>query len=111
VELVLSSSSGSVRGSVTDGEQRAASGVQVVVVPALEHRAEHDLYKTATSNKEGQFKIVGIAPGEYKLFALEGTEPDAYLDPDFIAALENYGETLKVEENSSNIENLKVLTY
>jgi hypothetical protein len=110
VELVLSSSSGSVRGSVTDGEQRAASGVQVVVVPALEHRAEHDLYKIATSNKEGQFKIVGIAPGEYKLFALEGTEPDAYLDPDFIAALENYGETLKVEENSSNIENLKVLT-
>jgi hypothetical protein len=110
-ELVLSSSSGTVRGSVVDGEQQAASGVEVVAVPAIEHRSEHDLYKTTTSNKEGRFKIVGLAPGDYKLFALEGAEPGEYLDPDFMARFEDYGESLNVEENSSNIVNLKVLTY
>jgi protocatechuate 3,4-dioxygenase beta subunit len=107
-ELVVSSSSGRVTGSVVDEEQHAASGVEVLLVPAHEHRQERDLYKTVLSNKEGQFDIVGVAPGEYKLFALPEVEPDAYLDPDFMAPLEDYGQVINVEENSSNMAFLKV---
>jgi protocatechuate 3,4-dioxygenase beta subunit len=108
-ELVVGSSSGRVIGSVVDEEQHAASGVEVVLVPALDHRQERDLYKTGFTNKEGRFDIVGIVPGEYKVFALAVMEPDAYLDPDFMAPLEDYGQVINVEENSSNMAFLKVL--
>jgi hypothetical protein len=94
---------------VRDEEHQIVGGIQVVLVPSLERRSQHDLYKTATGDKKGEFKIVGVAPGEYKLFALEGAEPDAYFDPDFMAPLENYGETIKVEENSRNTANLEVV--
>jgi uncharacterized protein (DUF2141 family) len=108
-ELVVSSSSGRVTGSVVDEEQRAASGVEVVLVPAPEHRQERDLYRKVLSDKEGRFNIVGIAPGEYKLFVLPEVEPDAYLDPTFMAPFEDYGQVINVEENSSNTAFLKVL--
>jgi protocatechuate 3,4-dioxygenase beta subunit len=109
LELVVSPSGGSITGSVVDEEQNTARGVEVVLVPAVEHRQERDLYRTALSNKEGQFNLVGIAPGEYKLFALPEVEPEAYFDPNFIGPLEDYGQVINVEENSSHVALLQVL--
>ena len=109
-ELVVSSSAGSIAGSVVDEEQTTAKGVEVVLVPAPEHRQERDLYRTALTNKEGQFNFLGVPPGEYKLFAVPGVEPEAYFDPDFIGPLEDYGQVINVEENSSHVELLKVLS-
>ena len=63
----------------------------------------------APCNKDGQFTLLDIAPGEYKLFAIPGVESEAYFDPDFIGPLEDYGQVINVEENSSHVALLKVL--
>ena len=63
----------------------------------------------APCNKDGQFTLLDIAPGEYKLFAIPGVESEAYFDPEFIGPLEDYGQVINVEENSSNMAFLKVL--
>jgi len=57
-----------------------------------------DMYKTISTDAEGHFEIKGLPPGDYKVFALQGFEKDAWLDPDFFKPYENRGLAIKVGE-------------
>ena len=41
-------------------------------------------FRTVRSNDKGDYKFANLQPGEYKLFAFEGVDPTAALDPEFI---------------------------
>jgi hypothetical protein len=75
----------------------------------VEHRSSYDLYKVVTTAKDGSFRMVGIAPGEYSLFAWPRVEADAYYDPDFLAAFEEFGTRVVIRENSNARVNLALL--
>ena len=46
----------------------------------------------------GRFSLTGIPPGEYKLFAWQAVELEAYQDPDFLRLYEDQGVTVTVQE-------------
>ena len=50
--------------------------MQADLIP--EKGSRRDLYKIATSGDDGDFSMTGITPGNYKLFAWEHLEPNAY---------------------------------
>jgi protocatechuate 3,4-dioxygenase beta subunit len=101
ISIVLSSSSGTILGSVFNTEQGPAVGEKVALVPDSDKRGEHQLYKYATTDAAGQFRISGIVPGRYSLFASETAEPDAYFNSDFIAAVEPSAQSISVGENAT----------
>jgi hypothetical protein len=56
------------------------------------------MYKTVSTDETGRFEVKGLPPGEYKAFALEGFEKDAWLDPGFFRPYEDRGLAVAVGE-------------
>lgn len=87
--LEVSADSGEIDGLILDKDRRAARLAQVVLIP--EKRARRDLYRTAMSGEDGRFKMEGIPPGNYRLFAWDDLEPNAYYDSEVLMRYEPQG--------------------
>jgi len=94
IEIVLGTTPGSLNGTVRDGKRQPIPNVHVVLVPARGNRI--DLFKTARTGESGEFRFESVPPGDYKLFAWEGIEDGAWLDPDVIELYESRGTTVAV---------------
>jgi hypothetical protein len=100
LEIVLAKNAGSLAGRVEDDRKQSVPGVFVTLIPDIPTARLYrtDMYKTTSTDAEGRFEIKGLPPGDYKVFALEGFEKDAWLDPDFFKPYENRGTAIKVGE-------------
>jgi hypothetical protein len=100
LEIVLAKNAGSLAGRVEDDRNQPAAGVFVTLIPDIPTARLYrtDMYKTTSTDAEGRFEIKGLPPGDYKVFALEGFEKDAWLDPDFFKPYENRGTSIKIGE-------------
>jgi len=100
LEIVLAKNAGSLAGRVEDDRKQPASGVFVTLIPDVPTARLYrtDMYKTTSTDAEGRFEIKGLPPGDYKVFALEGFEKDAWLDPEFFKPYENRGTVIKIGE-------------
>jgi hypothetical protein len=74
-------------------------------VPEPPLRNRSDLYKRESIDASGRFRLQGIPPGKYKLFAWDGMEPESYLDPAVLTPFEGLGQAVSIQESSrSSIE-------
>ncbi len=62
------------------------------------HRKRYDLFRQATSDATGRIRLDNVVPGDYKLFAWEVVESNAWTDPDFLRNYENNGVAVRVGE-------------
>ena len=60
-----------------------------------------DLYKVLRTNAQGQFSILGVAPGHYQLFAIQGAQSNASFDSDWVNSLQDYSKQISIDENST----------
>ena len=67
-----------------------------VLIPEPSLRFRWDMFRTVTSDRDGQFEMHGVAPGEYKVFAWEGVDEGVWHDPAFLEKFENKGQKLTV---------------
>ena len=109
LEIVLSAAGARVEGAVLDESERPASGATAVLVPEPRLRVHGGLFHEATADKDGRFAFRGIAPGEYKLFAWNDLEGEAYRDPDFMRGYEERGEKIVVRENEVKQARVKAI--
>jgi hypothetical protein len=68
------------------------------------------LFKSVHADKEGHFRMFGIAPGEYKLFAWDKLEGYEYFDQKFLERFEEKGIAVSVGGSSRLTLELKVLS-
>ena len=108
LQLVLSSSGGQIEGRALDDNGQPVEHAAVVLIPDA-GRKRVDLYKREFTGKDGSFKIVGIAPGEYKLFAWENLDEHEYFDPEFMKPFEDKAATFRVMPSSRQVLALNVL--
>ena len=81
----------------------------MVLVPDPKRRDRPELFQRTSSDTSGHFSLKGISPGEYKLFAWEDVESDAYQDPEFLQPFENQGESVTIREGSHEDRRLKLI--
>ena len=98
LEVVIAMNGGTLEGVVNDRQQTAAN-TAVVLVPAV--RGRFDLYKVANSAGNGRFRMQGIPPGEYKLFAWEYVEDGAWYDAAFMRTREGGGKAVRINEGGN----------
>jgi hypothetical protein len=73
-----------------------------ILVPLSVSRFRFDRYiRPQRPAPDGQFTIRGIAPGDYKLFAWESIEPNAYLNIDYLRPYEDSGIPVHLEPNGT----------
>lgn len=100
LEIVLAKNAGSLTGRVEDERKEPIGGLFVTLIPdiATARLYRTDMYKTTSTDADGRFEVKGLPPGDYKVFALEGFEKDAWLDPEFFKPYEDRGRAVKVGE-------------
>jgi len=109
LEIVIGANAGRIEGSVVNTRNEALSNRTVVLVPDFPRRQRSDLYKVVSTNSAGVFRIQGVTPGDYKLFAWENVETGAWQDPDFIQGYEGAGRRIRISEGSNENFQLPVI--
>jgi len=100
LEIVLGSKPATVSGRALSDKQDPMPGAVLVLMPDESHRSRKDMLRVATADLSGRFTFPNIVPGEYRLFAWEDIEMDAWLDPDFLKSYESRSVPLHVIEAS-----------
>jgi hypothetical protein len=98
-----------VSGTVVGARQEALPNRTVVLVPDVRLRYRSDLYKTAATDSSGSFRLQGIPPGDYVLFAWNNVETGAWQDPDFVRGYENRGKPIHIAEETDDDIQLTVI--
>jgi hypothetical protein len=108
LEVVVSPHSGSIRGTVTGGEDAAAPGITVVLIPqSAVRRTRAEFYRTATTDEQGKYVLTSVPPGEYRLFAWDDVEDTAWMDAEFLKPLEPRGTAVTVRPDDAQTVDLK----
>jgi hypothetical protein len=74
IEVVISSASAQIEGSVTDGDQ-AMIGAHVRISPDPETPYNRFRSRSAATDQTGHFLIAGLAPGKYRVSARSTASP------------------------------------
>jgi len=109
IEITLSADGGRVDGTVLH-DQSPVGGALVVLVPDLPHRDNDQMYSMKTADGLGRFSLLGLPPGDFKLFAWESVPGTNYVDPDFFETFETRGTRVHIEEKQSQSVQLEAIT-
>jgi protocatechuate 3,4-dioxygenase beta subunit len=110
LEIVVSATAGEINGSVQNDHQQPAAGAMITVVPDPLDPDQFSLYKSGTTDQNGQFSVKNLVPGKYRVYAWEEIENGSQFDPDFMKPLEGLGSKITVEENSRLPLTLSLIT-
>jgi hypothetical protein len=91
LDVFVNTNGGGVTGTVVGPDQKPVAGARVVLVPPAQRRRNPSLFKSATSGADGRFNFTGLPPGEFKLFAWQSMNGEAYRNPTFLAPFEERG--------------------
>jgi beta-lactamase regulating signal transducer with metallopeptidase domain/protocatechuate 3,4-dioxygenase beta subunit len=108
IEIVLSLRVAQVDGTVTDDKGQPVPGIQAVLVPDA-HRDRSELFRTASTDRNGRFTISGVPPGDYKVFAWESIESYGYFDPELLKRDEAKGQRIKIQESDKATVAVKMI--
>jgi hypothetical protein len=100
---------GSVSGAVVNERRDALANVTVALVPETQYRKRMDLYRTASTDSLGRFRIAGVAPGFYKAFAWEQVDRNAWQVQEFLAEIENRGIPVDVREGGDTTTDIAAI--
>jgi hypothetical protein len=103
LRVVISNKAGEVEGK-TDA-------TTVVFIPEDQRmRATGTFHRVAQANLDGKYKIQGLAPGTYKVYAFKDIEDRAWLDPDLIEPLKEKAPQVVITESSKTPLDLTAIT-
>jgi hypothetical protein len=106
-DVTLASDTGTIRGKVTDGEKPARGMVVALIPESKELRWIPRYTLTARTDVAGQYKIAGVIPGEYLLYAVSPSADDGYFAIDFPENHVDIAEHVKVDPSTTQAVNLK----
>ncbi len=108
MELVLSPAGGHIEGTLLDSKDQPTRG-SILLVPNLSDPGPPELFRRTTADGKGKFVLRGVAPGSYKLLALESLNVESETNsPEFLRSLGNRGDGLIVEEDGKYTVSLRL---
>lgn len=107
--IVVSSRGAKLKGTVTNEESLPVAGAWVVAVPEEAKRKVHRLFKSVTTDQNGQYELRGLAPGKYSLFSWDGAERGAWEDEDFLKPFADRGVSVEVADQDAKGVDLSLI--
>jgi hypothetical protein len=101
IQIVIGSDGGNISGSVVDENLVPFLNATIALVPeSVDVNQRLDLYRNTTSDSSGNFQILTVAPGNYKLYAWDWAEGGSWQYADFIRTYEASGKNITVQSSS-----------
>jgi len=97
--IVVSTRMAAVEGEVDAGGSDA-DRAGILIARADQYRTFTRFYYAAEADAKGKFHVEGIAPGKYKIFALEKMAARNFRNPEAAEELDELGETIELGEGA-----------
>jgi hypothetical protein len=108
LEITFSAAGAQIDGVLYDAKGDPTRG-SILLAPDVPQPGPPDLYRRTSADSKGKFTLRGIAPGSYRLLAVESVNLDMEInEPDFLRTIGNQGQNLTVEENGKYAVALKL---
>jgi hypothetical protein len=108
LDVLVDAPGGEVTGVVRDRDDTPGPSSRVVLVPAAGRRLS--LYRDVLSDQWGRYRIEGIAPGEYDLFAWTDLPDGAWESERVMARFEALGVRVRFGKGDVEAADLQVIT-
>ena len=99
--LVIGTDAGQLNGKVQDQDGNPGDHMLVTLAPGGALAGRADLIQTAPTADDGTFKMTGVAPGDYNVFAWETLDENAARAPDFLKLFQSKSATVSVSGSGS----------
>lgn len=100
LNIVVSMRTATLEGEVDTASPRSKRAGVLIAPVGRFHNLLRFYYNTAADD-EGKFKLSGIAPGKYKIFAFEKLTPANFFAPEAADQLDDLGETIEFAEGAT----------
>jgi hypothetical protein len=109
IELILSPAGGHLEGMVVDDKGQPVAAT-VVLVPEAAKRDDRGLFRRSSASSKGKFALRGVAPGTYKLLALDDVDfEELVIRPEIFKPYESRGESVTVNESGNYNVMLRII--
>jgi hypothetical protein len=108
IEVIIGAG-GTFTGSAMNDRREPVPNVTVVLVPDGAFRQRKDLYRTASTDISGRFRMQGIPAASYKAFAFEEAGLDSWQSADFMRPLESRGIAVEVRDGNPTSADLQMI--
>ena len=108
LNIVLSSNGAVVSGQI-DAGSADAKRAGILLAPVGKWHTLARFYYSVLADDTGKFKVNGVAPGKYKIFALEKIATASYRNPESADLLDALGDELDVAEGAKVEANPKLI--
>lgn len=106
-DVMVAADAGVISGTVS-GNAKPAAGMAVVAIPQSYELRKIPLYThTATTDAAGHFRVEGVIPGDYFLFAMPAETDAPYYAPDFADRNQSKAQSVSVAPYQTQIVSLK----
>jgi hypothetical protein len=109
LKVHLASDSGQLNGTVLNDKGEPAGNVFVNIIPAGRIASRRDLRRLAVSDQNGKFQQMGVAPGDYRVVAMESNDPNIVLSEDFFAELGTKAPSVTVHSGGNDSVEVKTV--
>jgi len=100
---------GKFSGTAMNDRREPVPNVVVVLVPEGAARQRRDLYRTASTDISGQFRMQGIPAAAYKAYAFEEAPVDSWQSPEFMRPLEVKGTSVVIRDGDQTTTDLQMI--
>jgi hypothetical protein len=110
LHIVVSTRGGILEGDVKTDSGKEAGPANVLAAPDGKYSHVLSFYSVGNADEKGHFKLKGLTPGRYKLYAFEALEYCAWCDPDFLKPFASQGEPVQVTEGVNPSKEVRLIS-
>ena len=109
LHIVVSTRGGILEGDVKTDSGKEAGPANVLAAPDGKYSHVVSFYMVAQADEKGHFKLKGLTPGTYKLYAFEALQYCAWCDPAFLKPFASQGEPVEVTEGVNPSKEVRLI--
>jgi hypothetical protein len=110
LDVVLSPAAASVSGAVKDDADRIVEDATVVAVPQEQARQKQPIfYASAKTDQSGAFRLTGLAPGKYRIYAFARATGEPWASAAFLEPPAGRAKTVTLAERESQMTDVRLI--
>jgi hypothetical protein len=111
IEIVISPKAAQVSGVVRNAKGETAKDTMLTLWQSSDETGAPEFIRSFRTDESGNFRFASLAPGEYRIAAWEQVDGGLVSNPDFRKQFESSAVTVKLQENSRENVEVKVIPF